>query len=79
MITPNSSTYVDNNRLHYIKLALILEMLKKKDFRQFGFGEIELYDYLENNLNYYILKEVGDLKRRSFRKEWEKMKKTLIK
>ena len=32
MITPNSSTYVDNNRLHYIKLALILEMLKKKGF-----------------------------------------------
>jgi len=79
MLTPNSYTYIDDNRLHNVRLALILDMLKKKDFRQFALSEINLFDYLENNLKFYKFKEIADLKRSSSRKEWRKLKKSLFK
>ena len=70
MLTP-VWTYFNRSQLYSIRLALILDMLEKKNFRDFCLGELELYDYLENVLNYTLLKDAANLARKSARKEWQ--------
>ena len=60
MLTPAPGVSINPAKLYYIRLAIILDMLNKRDFKQFLLSELDLYIYLEDYLDYYDLKDEGD-------------------
>ncbi len=64
MLTPAPKVYVKTNLLRNVRLELVLNMIRNRDFRTFNLNELELYDFLMDGLGYFKLKEEGELIRK---------------
>jgi hypothetical protein len=74
MLTPASWIYINPRKLYNVRLALILNMLRNQDYYEYDLNDVELYNYLEEELNYNDLKNEGALARKKAHDDWEKLK-----